>query len=167
MGIATMKMHLTSLQESSDPFPVDLDEVWKKMGYFKKQNAVEILTRNFKGGEDYFLLEKVKSPVGRPRNAFKLSSDTFEDLCLMSQTEIGRLTRKAYRTFRKDLETIVGRDVIQEQLKGILLDKPMDWVKTFPKSFFKAAMAVYGYSYNENAPHQSPGIIRSISSRFG
>ena len=137
--------------------------MWRLIGYKSKKAATDRLNRIFIQGEDYTFRESIQKPheykFGRPTKRISLTTESFKHMCLMANTKNGYLARKAYIQFEEDYGSIVGKDVVQEQLKGILLDKPMDWVKTFPRSFFKAAMAVYGYSYNENAPHQSPGII--------
>ena len=49
--------------ESSDPFPVDLDDAWQWIGWYRKQQGKEVLIGNFIEGVD-FLLKGVKSPTG-------------------------------------------------------------------------------------------------------
>jgi anti-repressor protein len=53
-----------SLLQSSDLFPVDLDDAWRWIGYSTKQKAKNKLTNNFVSGID-FLTEWLKTVTGR------------------------------------------------------------------------------------------------------
>lgn len=84
------------LLESSDDFPIDLDDAYPWIGYSKKQDAKELLTKNFIDGQD-FLRKGVKSPSGgRPSEWIVLTVDCFKSLSMMVGTEKGREVRQYF-----------------------------------------------------------------------
>lgn len=92
------------LLESSDDFPIDLDDAYPWIGYSKKQDAKELLTKNFIDGQD-FLRKGVKSPSGgRPSEWIVLTVDCFKSLSMMADTEKGREVRKYFLTCEAELK---------------------------------------------------------------
>jgi hypothetical protein len=51
----------------SNPFPVDFDEAWQWVGYSRKSDGKEVLTKAFAENKDYVFLRNIpqKSKKGR------------------------------------------------------------------------------------------------------
>ncbi|MEG3878641.1 hypothetical protein QT972_14780 [Microcoleus sp. herbarium7] len=70
-----------SLIDSPEEFPVDFEEAWIWLGYSKKQNAKEKLTRSFDKDVDYVITQvRVNSSQqgfqgGRPSEQIRLTID--------------------------------------------------------------------------------------------
>jgi hypothetical protein len=68
-------------------FVVDLDNVWKWLGFQQKYNAKTVLEKNFKLNIDYklvFSLTGENSKGGRPSDKFMLNIRTFKKIYFIS-----------------------------------------------------------------------------------
>ena len=75
-----------------DEFIIDLDNIWKWLGFNQKVKAKELLEKNFIINKDYILLNlQVKqSPHirgGHNKETFMLNIDTFKKYCLKAGTK--------------------------------------------------------------------------------
>jgi phage anti-repressor protein len=84
-------------------FPINLEHVFKMIGFVKKANAMKTIKSNFVLNEDYkiiiFRTEKNKSiqeTRGRKEETIMLNVDTFKNLCMIAKTEKGKEIRKYY-----------------------------------------------------------------------
>lgn len=71
-------------------FIIDLDNVWKWLGFSQKVKAKQLLERNFTVDNDYKkpVIEcKIKSRGGHNKETFLLSVKTFKSLCLKAGTK--------------------------------------------------------------------------------
>lgn len=92
------------LLESTDRFPIDLDDAWKWIGWSKKQDAKELLLNNFRDGKD-FLRKGVKSPAGgRPSESIVLTVDCFKSLAMMAGTPKGQKVRDYFIDCENELK---------------------------------------------------------------
>ena len=69
------------LNYKSNDFVIDLDHIWKWLGFSTKQKAKDLLKDNFKLDFDYktvFNLEVKNSKGGRPSDKFMMNIKTFK-----------------------------------------------------------------------------------------
>jgi phage anti-repressor protein len=84
----------------TDDYIVDLDNIWKWLGFATKQKAILLLEKNFKVEKDYKLLlnhqvkqnlievnNKTKGSGGHNIQKYYLNVKTFKSLCLKAQTK--------------------------------------------------------------------------------
>jgi phage anti-repressor protein len=102
---------------ATNDYPINLEDVYKMIGFVHKKNAKRTLENNFIEGEDYktSLLPKEKSsneeevlllPTekqktdenrgGHNKETVMLNVDTFKNLCMLAKTDQGKKIRKYY-----------------------------------------------------------------------
>ena len=97
-------------------FIIDLDNVWKWLGFSQKVKAKQLLERNFTINTDYTLLlynevkQKNKARGGHNKETFLLSVKTFKSLCLKACT---KQADKIHEYYIKLEETL--NDIIEEE----------------------------------------------------
>ena len=77
------------LNYKSNDFVIDLDDIWKWLGFSQKIRAKELLEKNFKLDIDYklvFSLPGENSKGGRPSDKFMMNIKTFKKMCLKANT---------------------------------------------------------------------------------
>jgi phage anti-repressor protein len=97
----------------TNDYPIDLDDIYKVVGFANKGNAKRTLENNFTKDEDYkvvILPTEKNSHGGRPIEIIKLNVDTFKNLCMLAKTDKGKEIRKYYIK----LENIFN-DLVNEQ----------------------------------------------------
>lgn len=95
--VANFYMYLN--YNSVTDFPINLENVWKLLGFANKGNAKRLLENNFVKDEDYksSLLPKEKSSWGGSgAEQIMINIDTFKTLCMLVKTEEGKKVRKYY-----------------------------------------------------------------------
>ena len=91
MYIANLYVYLN--YHPSNDFPINLENVFKMMGFAHKKNAKRTLENNFTKDEDYktSLFPKEKSSWGGSGSEqIMLNVDTFKNLCMIAKTEKGK-----------------------------------------------------------------------------
>ena len=79
--------------DTKNDFVIDLDNIWKWLGFGQKVNAKRVLEKNFLINKDYKLLlcQLAKQPNqingGHNKEIFMLNVDTFKKFCLKSETK--------------------------------------------------------------------------------
>ncbi len=78
--------------DSKKDYVIDLDNVWKWLGFGQKVNAKRVLEKNFKINDDYKLLlcqpakQDEKPHGGHNKETFMLNINTFKRFCLKAET---------------------------------------------------------------------------------
>ncbi len=111
--MANMFMYLN--YHPTRDFPINLDDIWKMLGFANKGNAKRTLENNFVTGEDYqcLLLPKEKQTRGGTnKETITLNTDTFKNLCMLAKTDCGKEIRKYY----VKLETI-NNEILKEEIE--------------------------------------------------
>ncbi|MEH2029297.1 MAG: hypothetical protein V7K67_06385 [Nostoc sp.] len=85
-----------SLYQSSEPFPVDLDNAWRWLGYTRIDSCLDTLKNNFEQGIDFSGYSRKTPNGGRPKNCIILTIDCFKSLGMMAGTEQGKAIRKYF-----------------------------------------------------------------------
>jgi phage anti-repressor protein len=101
-------------------FPINLEHVYKMIGFANKGNAMKTIKSNFVVDEDYKSLlfrtekqnENAENRGGHNKEDIMLNVDTFKNLCMIVKTDKGKAIRKYY----VKLENIYNR-LIKEEMK--------------------------------------------------
>jgi len=114
--IANLYMYVN--YHPTNDFPIDLENVYKLMGFAHKKNAKRTLENNFTLNEEYKILLlpreqnlKKKDLGGRPEEQILLNVDTFKNLCMLTKSEESKKIRRYYIR----LETIYNELIMEEK----------------------------------------------------
>jgi hypothetical protein len=109
-------------------YVVDLDDVWKWLGFLKKSNAKRLLVSKFQEDVDYKIRlfkehnvdnDHEENPVrGRPKESICMNIDTFKTFCQMADTA----KAKEIRMYYVKLEDVMI-NVVDEERKRFLLER--------------------------------------------
>ena len=121
------------LIESTEDFPVDLDDAWKWLEFKSKRTAKELLVDAFEEGLD-FLRDLPKATGGRPSEVFILTVDCFKSLGMMAGTPKGKEIRKYFLDCERQVKEMrrsqPPQSPSQEQPEAPKsLPAPPDWKK--------------------------------------
>lgn len=80
----------------TNEYPINLENVYKMIGFANKGNAKRTLENNFTKDDDYkiTILPTEKGQI--PREEIMLNVDTFKSLCMLVKTDKGKEIRKKY-----------------------------------------------------------------------
>ena len=105
-------------------FVVDLDNVWKWLGFQQKVNAMTLLEKQFKIDIDYKNLTKSDAPKikmngGQNKQTIMLTVRCFKSLCLKAQTKKASEIHEYYMKMEEVLHQIVEEetDELKQQLE--------------------------------------------------
>lgn len=161
----------------TNDYPINLENVYKMLGFANKGNAMKTIKSNFTLDEDYKLIlipREKKQNAGRSEHAIILNVDTFKNLCMLVKTDKGKDIRKYY----VKLENLYNK-MIKEELEN--KDKHIDSLETEVKTVRKQLQkrsnqkwlhvtpgdAVYAVKSDKNDPFSliSIGKSKNISER--
>jgi hypothetical protein len=130
-------------------FVVDLDNVWKWLGFSTKQKAEYLLEKHFTNDSDYkknatqfegTVLEsenvsKIKQNGGQNRQIIKMTIKCFKSLCLKAQTKKASEIHEYYMKMEEVLHQIIEEETDElrkqlEQKENIIIQKENTIVKT-------------------------------------
>jgi len=83
----------------TNDYPINLEDVFRMIGFANKGNAMKTIKNNFTVNEDYKLLiipREKKQNAGRSEHEIMLNVDTFKSLCMLAKTDKGKEIRKYY-----------------------------------------------------------------------
>lgn len=139
-------------------FVVDLDDVWKWLGFSQKSNAKVVLTKNFKENIDYkFLLmqlheQKKDGRGGHNKETVLLNINTFKLLCLKADTEKAKQIHKYYvklesilhQTIKEESEEFKNQILqLEKDKKKLIIDKSMEKHNLLLKEYGTSTPLVY------------------------
>ena len=112
--------------DSKNDFVIDLDNVWKWLGFQQKVKAKALLEKNFTINKDYKMLlsqqvkQNEKTQGGHNKETFMLNVDTFKKICLKAGT---KKADEIHDYFIK-LENVLHEILVEEseELKKQLLE---------------------------------------------
>jgi hypothetical protein len=128
-------------------FVVDLDNIWKWLGFAQKNNAIMLLEKCFKLDVDYKktsplfggpVLNNVKQEEkwgGQNRQIIMLTIKCFKSLCLKAQTKKASEIHEYYMKMEETLHQIVEEETDElriqlEQKENVILEKENTILKT-------------------------------------
>ena len=108
----------------TNDYPINLENIFKMIGFANKGNAMKTIKSNFTLDEDYKLLiipREKKQNAGRSEHEIMLNVDTFKSLCMLAKTDKGKEIRKYYVKLENIHNKIIKQEI--EQQKQLLLEK--------------------------------------------
>ena len=118
------------LNYKKDEFVIDLDSIWKWLGYAQKVKAKELLEKYFKLDFDYQIVfsqngKNIKG--GRPKDKFILTVNTFKCLCMKANTSKAEEIHKYFIKLEETLHEVIDEESSELrkelQFKDYLLEK--------------------------------------------
>jgi len=112
----------------TDDYPINLENVFKMIGFANKGNAKRTLENNFTKEEDYKIISiknNVKKQLLRTEKLggsgilqedIMLNVDTFKNLCMLAKTEKGKEIRKYYVKLENLYNKIIKEEIEQNKL---------------------------------------------------
>jgi phage anti-repressor protein len=120
----------------TNDYPINLEHIFKMIGFANKGNAMKTIKSNFVKDEDYkiviFRTEKnldVKDLGGRRSEDVMLNIDTFKNLCMIAKTEKGKEIRKYYVKLENIYNQIIKEEIEEKQKELEEKDKQLEYTK--------------------------------------
>ena len=101
------------LNYKSNDFVIDLDDIWKWLGYTKKDKGKDLLEKYFKVEQDFkkiFPDTREYSQAGRPKEKIILSIKTFKKMCLKANTSKSNEIHEYYIKLEEILHEIIDEE---------------------------------------------------------
>jgi len=167
-------------------FPINLENIYKMIGFATKANAKRTLKNNFIEGEDYTISKKDLSPgntiIRRDDGKFSdeevlLNVDTFKNLCMITKTEKSKKIRKYYikleglfnelvnqqrKEYEEKINLLEEENIKKEEKIKILEHKPETYGFSCRKSGF-----VYLIRDRKKPGHYKIGMAVDSNKRIG
>jgi phage anti-repressor protein/septum formation inhibitor MinC len=191
--ISNLYMYLT--YDSTKEYPVNLDNVYRLIGFANKGNAKRTLENNFVKDDDYvivkskaLLLRKEKQTEdeqkrgGHNQEQILLNVETFKTLCMLAKTDKGKSIRKYYIKLENIYNTLFNEERLEqqqllEQKDSMLLEQKAQAqvdqdrlrestiLEQFPKNNQCVYYGVVEHTDTKGAPLIKFGISNDLSSR--
>jgi phage anti-repressor protein len=101
----------------TNDFPVNLDDVYKLIGFSHKKNAKRTLTNNFTENEDYKITVFPREHGKFNNETIMLNVDTFKNICMITKTEKAKEIRKYYVKLENIFNKLIHEEHKQHQLE--------------------------------------------------
>ena len=165
---------------SKTDFVIDLDNVWKWLGFSTKQKAKELLEKNYTLNKDYKLSlnQQVKQTTntkgGHNKESFMMTIKTFKKFCLKACTKKADQIHEYYIKLEETLQEIIQEesDELKLQLEqkdklleNTKLEKAKLREKTLLEQFPNNTQCVY-YGIIDNLSNDSEPLIKFGNSNF-
>lgn len=159
--VANLYMYMN--YHPTNDFPINLEHVFKMIGFANKGNAMKTIKSNFVEDEDYktsFIPKEKSSWGGSGKDEIMLNVDTFKNLCMISKTDKGKEIRKYYVKLENIYNELM-KEELEEQSKKIkqLENKPET------EGFYKGNGYIYLIKDNSNIGHYKIGLSENPSER--
>ena len=105
----------------TNDYPINLENVFKMIGFANKGNAKRTLENNFTKNEDYKITILPSEKGQMAREDIMLNIDTFKSLCMLAKTDKGKEIRKYYVKLENIHNKIIKQEI--EEQKQLLLEK--------------------------------------------
>lgn len=120
--IANLYMYLN--YDSTTDYPINLENVFKMIGFANKGNAMKTIKSNFIKDEDYktfFPNKKQKTTDetrgGHNKEDIMLNIDTFKNLCMIAKTNKGKEIRRYYVKLENIHNRIIKEEIEQQKIE--------------------------------------------------
>jgi len=112
----------------TNDYPINLEDVFKMIGFANKGNAMKTIKSNFTKDEDYKILlvrkDERKNEGGFNKEDVMLNVDTFKNLCMLAKTKKGKEIRKYYVKLENIYNQLNKEEI--EQQKILLMEKDVE-----------------------------------------
>ena len=156
-----------------DEFIIDLDDIWKWLGFQSKFNSKRLLETQFIINKDYILLSpaaKQSSHIkgGHNKETFMLNIKTFKKYCLKAGTKKADEIHEYYIKLEETLQEVIQEESNElklqleqkdQQLENIIQDKEKIREKTLMEQFPNNTQCVY-YGIIDNLSDKNEKLIK-------
>jgi phage anti-repressor protein len=163
--VANLYMYMN--YHATDDYPINLEHIFKMIGFANKGNAMKTIKSNFVENEDYkiiiFRTEKNKlqqETRGRKEETVMLNIDTFKNLCMIAKTEKGKEIRKYYVKLENIYNEII-KEELEENKKEKYQIEAQNAILQIELSEKEKTINVLTKKTNKFKPGQSVYIFRS------
>ena len=169
---------------SKTDFIIDLDKVWKWVGFSNKAHAKNLLDKNFTSNKDYKLLvtkpseQKQHIRGGHNKEIIMLNIDTFKKFCLKACTKKADHIHEYYIKLEETLQEVIQEETDELKLQLEQKDKLLENVakineieksklreKTLLEQFPNNTQCVY-YGIIDNLSNNNEPLIKFGNSNF-
>lgn len=126
----------------TNDYPINLEDVFKMIGFANKENAKRTLKNNFTNDEDYKVAlvrrDERKNEGGFNKEDIMLNIDTFKNLCMLAKTKKGKEIRRYYVKIENIYNELIKEEI--EQQKNLLMETKKKVEMTLRDSFNKRSI---------------------------
>jgi hypothetical protein len=151
-------------------FVIDLDKVWKWMGFYKKDNAKHLLEKNFTLNKDYIIFAPDASAVKKGSGGHNIKKiimtiNVFKSFCLKANTKKADEIHEYYMKLETMLHELVDEETteLKNQLQNVLIsnekEKETLKEKTLLSQFPKNTQCIY-YGKIDNKSTINESLIK-------
>lgn len=157
--------------DSKTDFVVDLDNIWKWLGFGQKVNAKRVLEKNFILDKDYKLSlcqlakQTTHTKGGHNRETFMLNIDTFKKFCLKAETKkadeihdyfikLERILQEIIKEESNELKIQLEKQIINNEKKENMIRE-----KTILEQFPNNTQCFY-YGVIDNVSENNEKLIK-------
>ena len=156
------------LLDSSEEFPVSLDDAWVWLGYSRKDKALDTLKSYFETGVDFSTERGGSMTGGRPSDSYCLTANCLKEFGMIARTEQGKLIRKYFLECERIAKQAIAPAAKPEPTKlgssveatAAALNPLRLFLKTVPEAL------VEGFLLNQLQSHH-PELKDSINAAHG
>ena len=160
-------------------FVIDLDDVWKWIGFSQKVNAKRVLEKNFIINKDYKLSlcqpAKLSSQMkgGQNKEIFMLNINTFKKFCLKAGTTKADEIHDYYIKMEDIIQSVINEECIELkkqlefQTQNIENEKELLVEKTLIDQFPLNTQCIYYGKIDNKSLGQAPRINNETLIKFG
>jgi len=112
----------------TDDYPINLEHVFKMIGFAHKKNAKRTLENNFNVNDDYKVIVLPREHGKFAEETIMLNIDTFKNLCMMAKTDKGKEIRKYYVKLENIYNHIIKEELEQNSQLLSYKEKDMTFV---------------------------------------
>ena len=101
------------LNYKSDEFVIDLDDIWKWLGFSRKNDSKKLLEKHFKMEIDYkIVLRQIPQNLlgGRPSEKIMMNIKTFKKMCLKANTSKANEIHEYYIKLEETLHEVIDEE---------------------------------------------------------
>jgi len=159
---------------ATNDYVIDLDNIWKWLGFSQKSNAKRILEKNFMIEKDYKRLliqsgeQRTEGRGGHNKETIMLNIKTFKLFCMKAGTKKAEQTHEYYVKLEELLHEVVQEETVELRLqlenhKNIANnannDKERIREKTILEQFPRNTQCVY-YGFIDNTNDKNESLIK-------
>lgn len=151
---------------SKTDYVVDLDDVWKWVGYSNKAHSKNLLEKNFIINKDYKCLptqpreQSSQTRGGHNKETFMLNTETFKKFCLKAGTKKADEIHEYYIKLEETLQELVEEESSELKMQLNIKDKELDKLETQVEKIRERTLMDY---FGANVQCVYYGIVDDVS----
>ena len=151
---------------SKTDYVVDLDDVWKWVGYSNKAHSKNLLEKNFIINKDYKCLptqpreQSSQTRGGHNKETFMLNTETFKKFCLKAGTKKADEIHEYYIKLEETLQELVEEESSELKRQLNIKDKELDKLETQVEKIRERTLMDY---FGANVQCVYYGIVDDVS----